>query len=81
VLAWWLWLLVHVLALVDFRRRFAVVVEWAWAYFSWQRRSRVILEVPVEPRDARISSYAAGRGSTAFRRSDTAPKKVLHTTR
>jgi NADH:ubiquinone reductase (H+-translocating) len=81
VLAWWLWLLVHVLALVDFRRRFAVVVEWAWAYFSWQRRSRVILEVPVEPRDARVSSYAAGRASTPLRRPDTAPKKVLHTTR
>jgi hypothetical protein len=34
--------------LVDFRGRIAVVFEWAWAYFTWQRRSRVILEVPRE---------------------------------
>jgi NADH dehydrogenase len=48
ITAWWLWLLVHVLFLVEFRRRFAVLLEWAWAYFSWHRRSRVILEIPRE---------------------------------
>jgi NADH dehydrogenase len=48
-IAWWLWLVVHVRSLVDFRSRFAVLVEWAFAYFTWQRRSRVILEVPTEP--------------------------------
>lgn len=81
VLAWWMWLLVHVLALVDYRRRFAVLVEWAWAYVSWQRRSRVILEVPVEPMDPRSSSYMAGRTSGAFRRPDVVPRRVLHTSR
>ncbi len=48
IVAWWLWLTVHVLFLVEFRRRVAVLFEWAWAYFTWQRRSRVILEVPQE---------------------------------
>ena len=48
VVAWWLWLTVHVLFLVEFRRRLAVLFEWGWAYFTWQRRSRVILEVPQE---------------------------------
>jgi NADH dehydrogenase len=79
IVAWWLWLVVHMLALVDFRGRLAVLVEWAWAYVSWQRRSRVILEVPVEPLDARTSSYMSGSG--AFRRPDVAVKKVLHTSR
>lgn len=46
--AWWLWLMVHMLSLVDFRSRLSVLVEWAFAYFTWQRRSRVILEVPAE---------------------------------
>jgi NADH dehydrogenase len=46
VLAWWLWLLVHILFLVQFRSRIAVVFEWGWAYFTWQRRSRVIWELP-----------------------------------
>jgi NADH dehydrogenase len=81
IVAWWLWLAVHILALVDFRRRLAVLVEWAWAYVSWQRRSRVILEVPVEPLDARTSSYLAGHASGAFRRPEVAVKKVLHTSR
>ncbi|HEY6880427.1 MAG TPA: NAD(P)/FAD-dependent oxidoreductase [Polyangiales bacterium] len=46
--AWCLWLVVHVLFLVEFRSRIAVIFEWAWAYFTWSRRSRVILEVPPE---------------------------------
>jgi NADH dehydrogenase len=81
VLAWWLWLVVHILALVEFRRRLAVVMEWAWAYVSWQRRSRVILEVPVEPLDPRTSSYMPGRASGAFRRVEPAPRRALHTSR
>jgi len=48
-LAWWLWLTVHALALVSYRSRLAVLTEWAFAYFTWQRRSRVILEVPSQP--------------------------------
>ncbi len=81
-LAWWFWLVVHVLALVDFRRKTAVLVEWAWAYFSWQRRSRVILEVPAEPLDPRTSSYVlAGRASPALPGDAVAPRRVLHTSR
>jgi len=49
VIAWWLWLVVHVRSLVDFRSQLAVLAEWAFAYFTWDRRSRVILEVPSEP--------------------------------
>ncbi len=49
IVAWWLWLTVHLLALVGFRSRLAVLMEWAFAYFTWRRRSRVILEVPSAP--------------------------------
>jgi NADH dehydrogenase len=48
ILAWWTWLLVHVLSLVEFRSRLSVLMEWAFAYFTWQRSSRVILEIPRE---------------------------------
>ena len=50
IVAWWLWLMVHLLSLVGFRSRLSVIMEWAFAYLTWQRRSRVILEVPAEPR-------------------------------
>jgi NADH:ubiquinone reductase (H+-translocating) len=49
ITAWWLWLTVHLLALVGYRSRVSVLTEWAFAYFTWQRRSRVILEVPTQP--------------------------------
>jgi len=48
--AWLLWLFIHVLFLVDFRNRLAVLFEWAWAYLTWQRSSRVILEAPEGPK-------------------------------
>ncbi len=44
LLAWLMWLFVHVMALVGFRNRLAVLGEWTWAYLSWQRSARVILE-------------------------------------
>jgi len=49
IAAWWLWLTVHLLALVGYRSRMSVLMEWAFSYFTWQRRSRVILEVPTQP--------------------------------
>ncbi|MEY4579338.1 MAG: hypothetical protein RL701_4041 [Pseudomonadota bacterium] len=48
VLAWWLWLSIHILFLVEIRRRFEVLVEWAWAYVTWHRGSRLIVDVPAE---------------------------------
>jgi NADH dehydrogenase len=49
IVAWWMWLTVHLLSLVGFRSRLSVLMEWAFAYFTSHRRSRVILEVPVAP--------------------------------
>ena len=41
--AWCAWLFVHVMALVGFRNRLAVLFEWAWAYVTYQRSARIIL--------------------------------------
>lgn len=49
VLAWFMWLAVHILFLVEFRSRVGVLFEWAWAYLTWQRGSRVIVDTPSEP--------------------------------
>jgi len=40
--AWVAWIFVHVLFLVGFRNRIAVLLEWAWAYVTWQRGARLI---------------------------------------
>jgi NADH dehydrogenase len=49
--AWLLWLFIHVLFLVDFRNRLIVLFEWAWAYVTWERSSRVILSAPERAHD------------------------------
>jgi NADH dehydrogenase len=44
VMAWLLWVVVHIMFLASFRSRIVVLFEWAWAWFSWSRPSRIILE-------------------------------------
>ncbi|MCB9760285.1 MAG: NAD(P)/FAD-dependent oxidoreductase [Alphaproteobacteria bacterium] len=42
-LAWVLWLGIHIMVLIGFRNRLAVLFDWAWAYLTYQRSARVIL--------------------------------------
>jgi NADH dehydrogenase len=41
-IAWLLWIFIHILYLVGFRNRLLVLVEWAWAYVTYQRSARLI---------------------------------------
>ncbi len=40
--AWVAWLLVHIISLIGFRNRVLVLLQWGWAYVSWQRGARLI---------------------------------------
>ncbi|PYL56811.1 MAG: FAD-dependent oxidoreductase [Verrucomicrobia bacterium] len=40
--AWLAWLFVHIIFLVGFRSRVAVLFQWAWAYFSFNKGARLI---------------------------------------
>ncbi|MEY2439722.1 MAG: hypothetical protein QOI34_1107, partial [Verrucomicrobiota bacterium] len=40
--AWLIWLLIHVLFLVGFRNRIAVLFQWAWAYLTFNKGARLI---------------------------------------
>ncbi|HYK86872.1 MAG TPA: FAD-dependent oxidoreductase, partial [Ktedonobacteraceae bacterium] len=42
-LAWFTWLLVHILFLIGIRNRLLVFVQYAWSYFTHQRGARIIL--------------------------------------
>ncbi|MFV7457244.1 NAD(P)/FAD-dependent oxidoreductase [Stenotrophomonas maltophilia] len=42
VLAWWFWLAAHVFFLIGFRNRIVVLLNWAVAYWSYQRSARII---------------------------------------
>jgi NADH dehydrogenase len=43
-IAWWFWLFVHIMYLAGFRNRLSVLLEWAYAYFTYQRGVRLIPE-------------------------------------
>jgi NADH dehydrogenase len=40
--AWLLWGLVHIAFLIGFRNRIAVLLDWLWAYVTFQRGARLI---------------------------------------
>ncbi len=41
-LAWLVWLFVHIIFLVGFRNRIAVLMQWAWAYVTFNKGARLI---------------------------------------
>lgn len=44
--AWLLWGLVHIAFLIGFRNRIAVLLDWLWAYITFQRGARLITGDP-----------------------------------
>ena len=44
-LAWFLWLFVHIMYLVGFRNRLSVLLQWTYAYVTYQRGVRLITDV------------------------------------
>jgi NADH dehydrogenase len=58
-IAWVLWLGVHILYLIGFRNRLLVMVQWAWAYFTYEHGARIITPISRQPEREQIP---AGRG-------------------
>src|SRR5262249_20343124 len=42
LVAWMMWLFVHIFFLIGFRNRFLVITEWAWTYLRNDRGARLI---------------------------------------
>jgi NADH dehydrogenase len=40
--AWFAWLAIHIFFLIGFRNRLLVILQWAWAYITFQRGARLI---------------------------------------
>lgn len=43
-LAWIAWLLLHLITLIGFRNKLAVLFSWIWSYFTYDRSVRIILD-------------------------------------
>jgi len=41
-IAWWLWGIVHIYFLIDFRSRMTVSINWLWSFLTYKRGARLI---------------------------------------
>jgi NADH dehydrogenase len=44
LIAWWMWLFIHIYYLIGFRNRFFVLWQWAYSYLTYRRGARLITE-------------------------------------
>lgn len=54
--AWLFWLFAHVFFLIGFRNRVVVLMDWAWAYWSFARHARVVTGIASSPVQAGVSA-------------------------
>jgi NADH dehydrogenase len=53
LLAWLIWIFVHIAFLIGFRNRVLVLIQWAWSYVTYGRGARLITE-EVRPAEAAL---------------------------
>lgn len=51
LIAWVAWLLVHLIFLIGFRNKLAVLLQWAYSYFTYKRGARLITNLPEAAQD------------------------------
>jgi NADH dehydrogenase len=44
--AWLAWLFIHLIFLIGFRNRLAVLLQWTYSYFAYKRSARIITYLP-----------------------------------
>ncbi|MEG6586728.1 NAD(P)/FAD-dependent oxidoreductase [Dendrosporobacter sp. 1207_IL3150] len=67
IIAWFLWLVVHIIRLIGFRNRIMVVINWAWDYFFFERAVRLIMA----GKEVYLKYFSWKSNTTSSRRSDT----------
>ena len=58
--AWLAWLFIHILYVVGYRNRLSVLMQWAYAYLTYQRGVRLITQYEVEKRYDEVEADAVG---------------------
>jgi len=49
LIAWLAWLSLHLVFLVGFRNKVAVMIDWIYSYFAYKRGARIIMNEALEP--------------------------------
>lgn len=42
-LAWFIWMFIHLISILGMRNKIAVLINWIWAYFSYQSSLRILM--------------------------------------
>jgi NADH dehydrogenase len=56
LMAWLAWLFIHLIFLVGFRNKLAVLLQWTYSYFSYKRGARIITDVAPLPQSSAASA-------------------------
>ncbi|HYN12186.1 MAG TPA: NAD(P)/FAD-dependent oxidoreductase [Burkholderiales bacterium] len=48
--AWLVWLVAHIYFLINFRNRLMVMIDWGWAYWTFDRYARIVIKGITSPR-------------------------------
>jgi NADH dehydrogenase len=76
-IAWFLWATIHLLYLVGFRSRLAVLFTWGYSYLTWRRIARLITFTPWDRAAGDLLAVRTGAGSAgAGARAGSAPAPV-----
>jgi len=68
-LAWLAWLFIHIFLMIGFRNRIIVMINWAWAYLTYERGARLITGSNTLPGwDASMSDAVADEQAVALSR-------------
>ena len=51
IVAWFVWMFLHLMLLVDFRNKLIVFVNWSWSYFNYDKGLRLIVRKVKRPKD------------------------------
>jgi NADH dehydrogenase len=65
VIAWAMWLVIHIFYLIGFANRVVVMVRWAWSFFTSGRGTRLITGYPLLPPIEEPAPPAWSAGATA----------------
>jgi len=49
IIAWFAWLSLHLVFLIGFRNKIAVMVDWMYSYFAYKRGARIIMNDAARP--------------------------------
>jgi NADH dehydrogenase len=67
-IAWFMWLFVHLMSLINYRNRLATLYNWAWAYFTKDQSLRLIIRPDPYTTDEHITSGVTDRDRSVAER-------------